>query len=120
MSSPAPREAPLGETIELVADLNAQDNDGFGWSLLSGARDPAAVKVGSMLVAGNPRRLPSCEWWRSTRTAELSLQKRSRDEGQARGVRRTSWRLCSTISEPSGSTVDGNRANRETSVPPTS
>ncbi len=53
MSCPAPRDARLGETIDLVADLNAQDDDGFGWSLLSGARDPATVKVGSMLVAGN-------------------------------------------------------------------
>ena len=55
MSCPAPRDARLGETIDLVADLNAQDDDGFGWSLLSGARDPATVKVGSMLVAGNPQ-----------------------------------------------------------------
>ena len=53
MSCPAPRDARLGETIDLVADLNAQDDDGFGWCLLSGARDPATVKVGSMLVAGN-------------------------------------------------------------------
>ena len=52
VSCPAPRDA-RGETIDLVADLNAQDDDGFGWSLLSGARDPAKVKVGSMLVAGN-------------------------------------------------------------------
>ncbi len=53
MSCPAPRDARQGETIDLVADLNAQDDDGFGWSLLSGARDPATVKVGAMLVAGN-------------------------------------------------------------------
>lgn len=57
MSFPAPRDARLGETIDLVADLNAQDDDGFGWSLLSGARDPAAVKVGSMLVAGNSQEI---------------------------------------------------------------
>lgn len=53
VSSPAPLDARLGETIDLVADLNAQDDDGFGWSLLNGARDPANVKVGSMLMAGN-------------------------------------------------------------------
>ena len=52
MSSPAPRDVRVGETIDL-ADLNAQDDDGFGWSLLSGALDPAEVKVGSMLLAGN-------------------------------------------------------------------
>ena len=51
MSSPVPRDARLGETIDLVADLNAQDDDGFGWSLLRGARDPAAVRA--LLVAGN-------------------------------------------------------------------
>jgi hypothetical protein len=53
VSSPVPRDARLGETIDLVADLNAQDDDGFGWSLLSGARNPANVRVGSMLLAGN-------------------------------------------------------------------
>jgi hypothetical protein len=53
VSSPALRDARLGETIDLVADLNAQDDDGFGWSLLSRAADPAKVTVGSMLVAGN-------------------------------------------------------------------
>lgn len=53
VSSPAPHDARLGETIDLVADLNAQDDDGFGWSLLSGARNPAIVRVGSMLLAGN-------------------------------------------------------------------
>ena len=53
MSSPAQRDARLGERIDLVADLNAQDDDGFGWGLLRSARNPAAVKVGSMLVAGN-------------------------------------------------------------------
>ncbi len=53
MSSPTPHDARLGETIDLVADLNAQDDDGLGWSLLSSALDPANVKVGSMLLAGN-------------------------------------------------------------------
>jgi hypothetical protein len=53
VSSPAPPEAWPGETIDLVADLNAQDDEGFGWSLLRGARDPAMVKVGSLLLAGN-------------------------------------------------------------------
>jgi hypothetical protein len=53
VSSPAPRDAREGELIDLVADLNAQDDDGYGWSLLSHARDPEAVKVGTMLLAGN-------------------------------------------------------------------
>ena len=29
--------------IDLRADLNAQDDDGNGWSLLSDARDPSQV-----------------------------------------------------------------------------
>ena len=39
--------------IDLVADLNAEDDDGLGWSTLAGARDAARVRPGVMLVAGN-------------------------------------------------------------------
>lgn len=39
--------------IDLVADLNAQDDEGLGWSTLSDARDPARVQPGAMLLAGN-------------------------------------------------------------------
>lgn len=39
--------------IDLVADLNAQDDDGLGWSRLADAAHPAQVKPGAMLVAGN-------------------------------------------------------------------
>lgn len=53
VSSPAPPEPRPPEQIDLVADLNAQDDDGYGWSTLSDARDPSAVKVGAMLLAGN-------------------------------------------------------------------
>jgi hypothetical protein len=53
MRSPAPRDARAGERTDLAADLNAQDDDGYGWSLLSQARDLEAVKVGAMLLAGN-------------------------------------------------------------------
>jgi hypothetical protein len=48
VSSPAPRDARLGETIDLVADLNAQDDDGFGWSLLSRAADPLLARLVSL------------------------------------------------------------------------
>jgi hypothetical protein len=41
--------------VDLVADLNAQDDDGLGWSLLTDARDPNRVRVGVMLLAGNPQ-----------------------------------------------------------------
>jgi hypothetical protein len=39
--------------IDLRADLNAHDDDGYGWSILSHARDASRVKVGAMLLAGN-------------------------------------------------------------------
>jgi hypothetical protein len=39
--------------IDLAADLNSEDDDGLGWSLLSDARDPSVVRAGAMLVAGN-------------------------------------------------------------------
>lgn len=39
--------------IDLVADLNAEDDEGLGWSVLSQARDPSRVRRGVMLVAGN-------------------------------------------------------------------
>lgn len=39
--------------IDLAADLNAEDDEGLGWSALSEARDPARIRPGVMLVAGN-------------------------------------------------------------------
>jgi hypothetical protein len=39
--------------IDLPADLNAEDDEGLGWSVLSGARDPSRIRPGAMLVAGN-------------------------------------------------------------------
>ena len=39
--------------VELVADLNARDDDGLGWSLIADARDPDRVRPGAMLLAGN-------------------------------------------------------------------
>lgn len=39
--------------IDLIADLNTEDDDGLGWSTLGDARDPAQVRPGAMLVAGN-------------------------------------------------------------------
>jgi hypothetical protein len=41
------------EDLDLRADLNAQDDDGYGWSTLSDAADSARVRVGAMLLAGN-------------------------------------------------------------------
>jgi hypothetical protein len=39
--------------IDLRADLNAEDDDGLGWSTLSDARDASAVRPGVLLLAGN-------------------------------------------------------------------
>lgn len=43
----------MSEQLDLIADLNAMDDDGLGWTVLSDARDPAAVRTGAMLLAGN-------------------------------------------------------------------
>jgi hypothetical protein len=39
--------------IDLNADLNAQDDDGLGWSTLADARQPDRVRPGAILLAGN-------------------------------------------------------------------
>ena len=41
------------DEINLIADLNAQDDEGLGWSTLADAREPARVVPGAMLLAGN-------------------------------------------------------------------
>ena len=43
----------MTDDIDLDADLNAQDDDGLGWSTLSDARVPDRIFVGSMVLAGN-------------------------------------------------------------------
>jgi len=39
--------------IDLVADLNAQDDEGLGWSTLRDGRKPNRPRPGEMLLAGN-------------------------------------------------------------------
>lgn len=39
--------------VDLVADLNAEDDEGLGWSTLSDATDAAKVQPGRLLLAGN-------------------------------------------------------------------
>ena len=41
------------DDVDLIADLNALDDDGLGWSTLADASDPHAVRRGVRLVAGN-------------------------------------------------------------------
>lgn len=43
----------MDDQTDLVADLNAQDDDGLGWSTLADARNPDRVRPGAMLLAGN-------------------------------------------------------------------
>lgn len=43
----------MQDEIDLTADLNAQDDDGLGWSTLADARDPSRIRAGSMLLAGS-------------------------------------------------------------------
>ena len=39
--------------LDLIADLNAGDDEGFGWSTLGDASHPERVVPGAMLLAGN-------------------------------------------------------------------
>lgn len=41
------------DELDVIADLNAEDDDGLGWSTLSDARHPDRVRPGAMLLAGN-------------------------------------------------------------------
>jgi hypothetical protein len=41
--------------IDLRADLNAEDDEGRWWTLLTDAVDPSAVVPGAVLVAGTER-----------------------------------------------------------------
>jgi hypothetical protein len=48
-----PREVAVTDDLDLVADLNAQDDDGLGWSTLSDAHAPDRIVAGAMVLAGN-------------------------------------------------------------------
>jgi len=39
--------------IDLVADLDAEGDEGLGWSMVSDARDASRISPGVTLVAGN-------------------------------------------------------------------
>lgn len=52
-TEPGPTGEHQLEDLDLVADLNAQDDDGLGWSVITEARDPSRVRPGAMLLAGN-------------------------------------------------------------------
>ena len=39
--------------LDITADLNAQDDEGLGWSTLADAAEPDRVVPGAMLLAGD-------------------------------------------------------------------
>lgn len=41
------------DDLDLNADLNAQDDDGLGWSTLADATAPERIHPGAMLLAGS-------------------------------------------------------------------
>ena len=43
----------MDSPIDLAADLNDQDDEGLGWSTMAEASEPAKIRPGVMLVAGN-------------------------------------------------------------------
>ena len=43
----------MEHALDLIADLNAMDDEGLGWSTLSDAVEPERVVSGAMLLAGN-------------------------------------------------------------------
>lgn len=43
----------MARRLELITDLNAQDDDGHGWSTLNDATERDAVQPGVVLVAGD-------------------------------------------------------------------
>ena len=43
----------MTDDIDLIADLNAEDDDGFGWSTLRDARTADRIVPGEMVLAGN-------------------------------------------------------------------
>lgn len=43
----------MADELDVVADLNAEDDDGLDWSTIDDATDPERVVPGAMLLAGN-------------------------------------------------------------------
>jgi hypothetical protein len=43
----------MSSAIDIVADLNAQDDEGLCWTTLSSAVDPSLIAPGAVSIAGN-------------------------------------------------------------------
>lgn len=61
-------------TIALRADLNAEDDEGRWWSLLTDAADPTQIEPGAVLLAGTDR------FWSAVRIEQVD------DDGQVHFV----------------------------------
>lgn len=48
-------------TIDIPADLNAEDETGLIWTFLDEAADPEAIKAGAIVVAGSELTPAVCE-----------------------------------------------------------
>lgn len=51
--SPVVRDARQSDPVDVRADLNAQDDDANGWSLIGDACDAARIVPGAMVLAGS-------------------------------------------------------------------
>ena len=43
----------MTDDVDLIADLNAEDDDGLAWSTLADARAADRIVPGAMVLAGN-------------------------------------------------------------------
>jgi hypothetical protein len=58
--------------IDLAADLNDEDDGGFGWSTLSEARDPGRIRPVSCWSSATARPRRSSGWWPSMTTGRCT------------------------------------------------
>jgi hypothetical protein len=94
--------------IDLRADLNAEDDDGRWWSLVSDATDPNAIRPGAVVIAGTER------FWSVVRIEEVdddgagSLRRHRRDRPFRSRAPRTSPVAATCASTAAG----GRRGSR--------
>lgn len=47
--------------VDIIADLNEEDHTGYVWTLLDEARDPAQIRPGAIVVAGDEDAAAVCQ-----------------------------------------------------------
>jgi hypothetical protein len=93
--------------IDLIADLNAEEDEGLGWSALSDARDASQVRPGVMLVAAEspwPGGGPSCSSGRGSASAFHCAARLTGEEPSSRQPR-------PGLSASAGDTAGSNRSD---------